>query len=48
MKNILILSALTGVGIIIYNKWIKKSSDEDKSNVNGRHKTINTVDVIYW
>ncbi len=48
IQNILILSALTGAGIFIYNKWIKSDSTENKSNVTGRHKSVNTVDVIYW
>ncbi len=37
IKNILILGALTGAGIFIYNKWIKTDSatTEKKSGADG-------------
>ncbi len=35
IKNILILGALAGAGIFIYNKWIKKEVDESTVGIDG-------------
>ncbi len=35
VKNILIVTALTGAGIFVYNKWFKTDAAEKKSGVDG-------------